>query len=60
MNLFNAFNKLNLQPFIFGSGSTVVSYGTNGAGVPVANPQFGLATGGLAGRVVELEGRIRF
>jgi hypothetical protein len=38
----------------------VVSYGTNGAGVPVANPQFGLATGGLAGRVVELEGRIRF
>ena len=64
MNLFNAFNKLNLQPFVFGSNSTVISYGntTNAMGqvVPVPNPQFGLATGGLSGRVVELEGRIRF
>lgn len=64
MNLFNAFNKLNLQPFVFGSSSTVISYGNtvNGAGqtVPVPNPQFGLATGGLAGRVIELQGRFVF
>jgi hypothetical protein len=55
----NAFNKLNLQPFIFGSASTVVSYGNNG-NVPVPNPQFGLATGGLAGRVVQLQARFSF
>ncbi len=64
INVFNAFNKLNLQPFVFGSSSTVVSFGntTNASGqtVPVPNPQFGLATGGLAGRVVELSGRFRF
>jgi hypothetical protein len=55
----NAFNKLNLQPFIFGSSSTIVSYGNNG-NVPVPNPQFGLATGGLAGRVVQLQARFSF
>jgi hypothetical protein len=64
INLYNAFNKLNLQPFVFGSSSTVVSYGntTNAMNqvVPVPNPQFGLATGGLAGRTVELLGRLRF
>ncbi|MGB6482889.1 MAG: carboxypeptidase regulatory-like domain-containing protein [Candidatus Acidiferrales bacterium] len=57
-NFFNAFNKLNLAPFTFGSNSTVVSYGP--AVNPSANTQFGTATSGLAGRVVELEGRFVF
>lgn len=60
-NFFNAFNKLNLAPFVLGSGgasSTVVSFGpqTN----PAPNNLFGVATGGLAGRVIELEGRFVF
>ncbi len=59
LNAINAFNKLNLQPFVFGSNSTVVSFGNNN-GVPVPNPQFGIATGGLAGRTVSLEGRFVF
>src|SRR6266849_1238685 len=59
LNAINAFNKLNLQPFVFGSNSTVVSFGNNN-GVPVPNPQFGVATGGLAGRTVSLEGRFVF
>ena len=57
-NFFNAFNKLNLAPFTFGSNSTVISYGP--AVNPVANSLFGTATSGLAGRVVELEGRFVF
>jgi len=63
MNAYNIFNKLNLQPFVFGSSSTVVSFGNTTVGgklVPVPNPQFGIATGGLAGRVISLEGRIMF
>lgn len=57
-NFFNAFNKLNLAPFTFGSNSTVISYGP--AATPSPNPLFGVATGGLAGRVVELEARFVF
>lgn len=57
-NFFNAFNKLNLAPFTFGSSSTVVSFGP--AATPAPNSLFGIATGGLAGRVVELEGRFVF
>jgi len=49
VNVFNAFNKLNLAPFTFGSGSTDVN-----------NPQFATATSGLAGRVIELQGRFTF
>ncbi len=60
MTAYNAFNKLNLAPFTFGSTSTVVSYFNNGSGVPVANPLFGTATTGLAGRVVELQARFSF
>jgi hypothetical protein len=63
MNAYNVFNKLNLQPFVFGSASTVVSFGNTTVGgktVPVPNPQFGIATGGLAGRVISLQGRIMF
>ena len=52
MNVYNAFNKLNLAPFTFDSTSAVVSYYNNGT-VPVANPQFGTASTGLAGRTVE-------
>jgi hypothetical protein len=48
-NFFNLFNQLNLAPFAFGSNS-----------VHIDNPDFGKATVGLAGRVVELQGRFRF
>lgn len=39
MNLHNAFNKLNLAPFTFGSDSTVISSCCGSA--PVANPRIG-------------------
>ncbi len=55
MNLYNAFNKLNLAPFVFGSASTTVSYFNNSNGQPVSNPLFGTALGGLQGRVMELQ-----
>jgi len=48
-NLFNAFNILNLAPFSFFDGGTFIE-----------NPNFGRASGGLSGRVVELQGRFRF
>jgi hypothetical protein len=48
-NFFNAFNKLNLSPFTFGSASTDVN-----------NPQFATATSGLAGRVIEFQARFSF
>jgi len=65
MNLYNAFNKLNLAPFTFQSQSTTVAYGNNCSGspavcTPAANPNFGIATAGLAGRTMELEGRFVF
>jgi hypothetical protein len=69
MNVYNAFNKLNLAPFTFQSQSTTVAYGNvTPCGTPgnppicnpIANPNFGIATLGLAGRVVELEGRYVF
>jgi hypothetical protein len=61
MNLYNAFNKLNLAPFTFGSASTVIS--SCCGSTPVANPNFGVASfqnGGLAGRTMELQGRFVF
>ena len=48
-NFFNVFNILNLQPFNFNSPSTQVS-----------NALFGRAERGLAGRVVEIQGRFSF
>jgi hypothetical protein len=60
MTAYNVFNKLNLAPFTFGSNSTTVSFFNNGSGVPVANPQFGTATSGLEGRVLELQARFSF
>ena len=48
-NFFNAFNILNLQNFGFNSPSTTVN-----------NNLFGRAERGLAGRVVELQGRLSF
>jgi hypothetical protein len=48
-NFFNVFNLLNLQPFNFNSPSTQVQ-----------NALFGRAERGLAGRVVEIQGRIQF
>ena len=48
-NLFNAFNLLNLAPFGFFSPSTDVN-----------NGNFGRATAGLAGRVIELQARFSF
>ena len=58
MTAYNVFNKLNLAPFSFGSNSTLIS--TGGGSSPVLNPAFGTATTGLAGRVLELEGRFSF
>jgi hypothetical protein len=48
-NFFNIFNLLNLQPFNFNSPSTQVQ-----------NSLFGRAERGLAGRVVEIQGRLSF
>jgi Carboxypeptidase regulatory-like domain/TonB dependent receptor/TonB-dependent Receptor Plug Domain len=48
-NLYNAFNKLNLQPLGF---STDQTHADNG--------NFGGSAGGLSGRVVELQARISF
>jgi hypothetical protein len=48
-NFFNIFNLLNLQPFNFNTSSTQVNSST-----------FGIAERGLAGRVVELQGRLTF
>jgi len=46
-NFFNVFNNLNLTNFGFFSST-------------VDNPDFGRASGGLAGRVVEFQGRLSF
>ena len=46
-NMFNAFNNLNLVPFGF--------FAPN-----VDSPDFGRASGALAGRVIELQGRFSF
>ena len=48
-NFFNVFNKLNLQPFSFGTDNTKVE-----------TALFGRAPGGLAGRVVEFQARFVF
>jgi hypothetical protein len=48
-NFFNIFNILNLQPFGFNTSSTTIG-----------NPNFGIAERGLAGRVVEIQGRFNF
>jgi hypothetical protein len=50
VNFFNIFNTLNLAPFGFNSASTSLNNTSN----------FGLATAGLAGRVVEFQGRFSF
>ncbi|MBC7933323.1 MAG: hypothetical protein H7Z38_22400, partial [Rubrivivax sp.] len=48
-NFFNVFNLLNLQPFNFNSPSTQIT-----------NTLFGRAERGLAGRIVEIQGRLNF
>jgi len=48
-NFFNLFNHTNLAPFGFASPSTVVE-----------NQFFGVATNGLAGRVIEFQTRLQF
>jgi hypothetical protein len=48
-NFFNLFNKLNLQPFSFGSDNTKVETSI-----------FGRSPGGLAGRVIEFQARFNF
>jgi hypothetical protein len=45
-NFFNIFNQENLAPFNF-----------NDQGTQAGSPFLGFATAGLAGRVVELQGR---
>jgi hypothetical protein len=63
-NFFNAFNKLNLAPFSFGDNAATIGFfdprGPNEPGVLTNNPNFGRASAGLSGRVVELQGRFRF
>ncbi len=49
VNAFNVFNSLNIAPFNFGEGNLFFTSGN-----------FGQATSGLAGRVVELQARFRF
>jgi hypothetical protein len=62
-NFFNIFNKLNLDPFDFGSNAATIGNfdgGANGGtGRINYNSDFGKATGG-SGRVVELQARFRF
>ncbi len=60
MTAYNVFNKLNLAPFTFGSNSTIISNQCCGSPTPAAQPLFGTATSGLAGRVVELQARFSF
>jgi hypothetical protein len=48
-NFFNVFNKLNLQPFSFGTDNTKIETGI-----------FGRSPGGLAGRVIEFQARFSF
>ncbi|MEJ7578767.1 MAG: TonB-dependent receptor [Pyrinomonadaceae bacterium] len=48
-NFFNAFNQLNLAPLRFFDSGTIIT-----------DPNFGLASRGLTGRVVELQARFRF
>ena len=48
-NFFNIFNQLNLAPFNF-----------NDQGTQAGSPFFGISNSGLAGRVVELQGRFSF
>ena len=63
-NFFNVFNQLNLKKFEFGSDATTIGFfdprGNNEPGILTNNPRFGIATQGLAGRVVELQARFRF
>jgi hypothetical protein len=48
-NFYNAFNKLNLAPFSFGSGNATIQ-----------NIDFGRATSGLSGRQIEFQARFSF
>jgi hypothetical protein len=48
-NFFNLFNKLNLQPFSFGTDNTRIE-----------NSLFGRSPGALAGRVIEFQARFSF
>ena len=57
LSAYNAFNKLNLAPFQFGSQSTLINVK---AGDPAYSPYFGTASLGLAGRTVELQARFSF
>lgn len=63
-NFFNVFNILNLSSFAFGSNAVTIGRfdprGPTEPGVLFNNPNFGKATEGLAGRVVELQARFRF
>ncbi|HKQ77240.1 MAG TPA: carboxypeptidase-like regulatory domain-containing protein [Blastocatellia bacterium] len=63
-NFFNIFNKLNLGSFNFGSNAaTIGNFDAGSSSDPGRvnnNPNFGKATTGLAGRVIELQARFSF
>lgn len=54
-NFFNIFNQLNLAPFGFTDASVIINPNPG-----QTNTQFGKATAGLAGRVVEFQVRLNF
>ncbi|PYV06935.1 MAG: hypothetical protein DMG26_01840, partial [Acidobacteria bacterium] len=56
-NFFNIFNKLNLAPFGFNSNSTYIG---NPGNPPSGSLNFGRASAGLAGRVIEFQARLNF
>jgi hypothetical protein len=60
-NAFNIFNKLNLTPFGFNSGSTNIGTADPVGGVaPTANASFGQAQSALSGRTIEMQARFSF
>ncbi len=59
-NFFNIFNKLNLGSFDFGSNAVTIGNFDSGANRVNNNPNFGKATTGLSGRVIELQARFSF
>jgi hypothetical protein len=59
LNMYNAFNKLNLAPFTFATTPTTLTFGNNGSG-PSPNPLFGLPYSALSGRTIEISGKFIF
>ncbi|HEV2492060.1 MAG TPA: TonB-dependent receptor [Terriglobia bacterium] len=61
-NFFNIFNQVNLAPFGFSTNSTYIGSPCTPVATctPSPNSNFGLASAGLAGRVIEFQARLNF